>query len=163
MKPQFPYCLLTDVATVHAQATVVNDALKFKIAVQTKELKRHEAGIAAPQKPATANEQAPVVKEEVNAVNERKKDDVSSSYYQTIVGLAIGIYRALVHYSCLVLSFCSQHIGSLFSFNASFGNGQTGVGSNALSNNNEARRVVKPKAVQNGGVLGDDLPQIPPI
>ena len=39
---QFPYCLLTDVATVHAQATVVNDALKVKIAVQTKELKRQQ-------------------------------------------------------------------------------------------------------------------------
>ena len=70
------------------------------------------------------NEQDPVVKEEVNAVKERVCD-VPSSYYQTIVGLVIGVYRALVSYACLILSFCSQHIGSLFSFNTSFGNGPT--------------------------------------
>ena len=82
--------------------------------------------------------------------------DAPSSYYQTIVGLVIGVYRALVSYAFLALSFCSQHIGSLFSFNTSFGNGQNGVGSAALSNN-KAREVENSGGVQNGSASGNNL------
>ena len=51
------------------------------------------------------------------------------------------------------IEFCSQHIGSLFSLNTSFGNGQNGVGSAALSNNGRNVQVAGLGGVQTSSVL----------